>query len=167
MGILGKEVVNLDITSYQGVTADATHWYVHLQGDLNDDLEHIQLSAPLTPAHAAELNKDDGWNTIMWKTGDMYTGFKKYHRDVQAGIDQWKKTFPEAKFLLLGRAVNVEPKPVLDTVFENDDKLKQKTAAIVEKGKAIGWYNDPKNDDLMDEYYNEWLTLLRTWLREK
>ncbi len=161
------DLVNLNLNTLRGVSLGAIHWYVELQSDdKNGNMKVVELLHPLTEANALELNKGDEF-LRPYRIGDMYPGFWSPEDAKQASIDQWKDTFPEGKFLVEGRSVYLQPKIVIDSVFEDDGGLKEAAGQIVADCKAIGWANNPKNDALMDQYTLQWETLLSAKLKEQ
>lgn len=161
------DLVHVYVNTYRGVSLGAIHWYVELQSnDENGDLKIEEVLHPLTAAQTLELNNSDGYHLQLYRVGDRYPGYWSYEDAKQAGIDQWRTIFPEGKFLVEGRSAYLEPKIVADSVFEDDGGLRAAAAKIVEDCKAIGWFDNPKNYALMDQYILQWETLLATKIKE-
>ncbi len=155
------DLVNVNVNTLRGASLGAIHWYVELQSDdENGDLKVVELSHPLTEANILELNKADEF-LRPYREGDMYSGFWSPESAKQAGIEQWRDIFPKGRFLVEGRHYYIEPKIVAATIYEDDGDLKAAAAKIVEDCEAIGWFDNPKNDTLMDQYMLQWEMLLR------
>jgi hypothetical protein len=62
-----SKIVYLEITTWQGISIGATHYYGQLTGR---GMESIDLEYTITSAQAARLNKTDeqSWG---WKAGDL------------------------------------------------------------------------------------------------
>ena len=152
-------IINLHISSWQGISLGAEHYYAESQGPLETDYKKVELCDTLTPRQAAHLNKKNNERNL-YKAGELNKGFDTYEAAIQAGIREWKAHFPEASYLVLGKSSSIEPKPLLDSTLTDDSELKAKVQAIVDQCEAIGWYDNPKNDDKMDSLYKEWAILL-------
>lgn len=147
-------IVNLKITTWQGISLGAEHYYAKLQGDDKT----VELQDTLTKQQATRLNKKayaTGYSFDVHAPGDKHRGFDTREDAVEAGKREWLNYFPKAKFLVLGNRTYHEPKPILVSTVENTDSLKEKAQTIVDKCEAIGLFDDP-NNDLMDKYCNEW-----------
>jgi hypothetical protein len=162
------QLVHLHVSTLIG-SLGATHWYAELQTEDDDgELQIIELSHPLLTAEALDLNKSEEYTMMRdFRVGEAYKGFWSREKAIEAGHQQWREQCPEGKFLVLGRALYEQPKIVVDTIYEDGDALKTAAVEIVDKCRAIGWFDNPKNDKLMDEYCLQWQVLLKTWLREK
>lgn len=157
------QLVHMNITTLCGRSLGATHWYVELQTeDEEGELEITELSHPLSTTETNELNQSEEY-TIMrdFKVGEKYSGFWSPEKALEAGQQQWREIYPAGKFLVSGRAIYLEPRPVIDTIYEDDENLKAAADEIVRACEAIGWFDNPKNDKLMDQYTLQWQILLR------
>lgn len=161
------QLVHLHVSTLRG-SIGATHWYVELQTEDDDgELEIIELSHPLSTAETDDLNKSEEYTMMRdFRVGETYNGFWSREKAIEAGRQQWREQCPEGKFLVLGRAIYEEPKIVVDTIYEDKDTLKAAAGEIVDKCRAIGWFDDPKNDKLMDEYCLQWQVLLRERIQQ-
>lgn len=162
------QLVHLYVSTLRGVSIGATHWYVELQTEDDDgELEIIELSHPLSTAETDDLNKSEEYTMMRdFRVGESYKGFWSREKAIEAGSQQWREQCPEGKFLVLGRALSEEPKIVVGTIYEGEDTFKAAAAEIVDKCIAIGWFNNPKNDKLMDEYCLQWQMLLRERMQQ-
>lgn len=91
----------------------------------------------------------------------MHNGFDTEEAAIEAAVKQWLTHCPTGKFLVLGDVCHYEPKPLLATSFLDEAaeaELKAQVQDIINKCAAIGWYDDPQNDDLMDKFCNNWKT---------
>lgn len=160
------DLVNLNVNTLRGASLGAIHWYVELQSDdENGNLKVVELLHPLTKANALELNKEDEF-LRPYRPGNMYPGFWSFEKAKEAGVDQWRTTFPEGKFLVEGRHYYTQPKIVVATIYKDDAGLRAAAAQIVKDCEAIGWFDNPKNDALMNQYMLQWETLLATQIKE-
>ncbi len=160
------DLVNLNLNTLRGASSEAIHWYVELQSnDKNGNMKVVELLHPLTEAKALELDKGDEF-LRPYRVGDMYPGFWNPKDAKHAAIDQWRTVFPEGKFLVEGRYYYDQPKIVADTIYPDDGSLKSAAAQIVRNCEIIGWFDNPNNDVLMDQYTLQWETLLSTKLKE-
>jgi len=157
-------IINLHITTYQGISLGAEHYYAELIGEDKT----VELQDILTIRQATRLNKKhraSGYNWNMHSPGDKFSGFDTKDDAIKEGIKEWLNHFPDARFLVLGGNY-FEPKPLLATVAGNDAALKKAAQKIVDKCEAIGFFNNRKNDELMDLYCTKWDTLLEEAARE-
>lgn len=159
-------IVNLYLYSWSGISLGATHIYAELQPPGGN---YVELKATLTARQAAALNKKRDAlapSHGLYKAGEQYEGFDTREAATQAGIKQWLTHCPSGTFLVLGNVSHCEPKPLLATSFlppDEEAELKAQVQDIINKCEAIGWHDDPKNDDLMDRFYNNWRNLMRSW----
>lgn len=152
-------IINLHITSWQGVSLGAEHYYAELQGPDETGYKKVELHDILTSRQAARLNKKNGERSL-YRAGERHKCFDTEDDAIQAGIREWKTHFPDATYLVLGSSSYIEPKPLLASSLEDDSELKAKVQAIVDQCEAIGWHNNPRNDVKMDALYTEWAVLM-------
>lgn len=141
----------------------ATHYYAELQGGYKYDYKNVELKNTLTPKQAAKLNKPEvQFGLRPWKAGDLHRGFDSREDAIAAGVTRWMAHFPKASFLVLGKSSHINPKPILATtlgsVMNND--VTRKGQEIVGECESLGWYDNPRNDDKMDELCKQWESLL-------
>ena len=114
-------IINLYITTWKGISEGAEHYYAELQGPHETNYKKVELYDTLTPHQAAQLNKKNNERNL-YKAGQSNVGFDTYEAAIQAGIREWKTHFPEATYLVLGKASYIEPKLLLDStkIYEKD-----------------------------------------------
>ena len=152
-------IINLKISTWQGISLGAEHFYVELQGKNKS----VELYDVLTKRQAVRLNKKDyatGYSFDLYSPGDKFRGFDTRDEAIASGKKEWLNHFPDAVFLVLGNRTHCEPKLLLDSTLDDDSELKARIRKIFDKCDAIGFFDDPKNDDLMDKHCEEWETLL-------
>jgi len=157
------EVVNLDISSWIGIGIGASHYYGKLEARGKDSVEMFNI---LTRKQAIELRKEDSLSPYC--AGDNYRGFDCRDDAIAKAREVWRDHFPDAQFLVLGRAANVEPKRLLDSL--PGVKIKTRVNALVRRydkvmSKYEGWRNyrkpiSAKDEQFMDDSYSDWVRLL-------
>ena len=161
------QLVHLHVSTLRGSSFGAIHWYSELQTeDEEGSLKIIELSHPLTPQEAVQLNQSDGFHLVDYKAGDSYSGFWSHESAASAGLEQWRDVCPEGLFLVLGRSIYLKPKIVVDTVFKDDLIIKTTACEIVAQCEDISWFDYPANDKLMDQYSLQWLVLLQDFAKK-
>lgn len=162
------QLVQLHVHTLRGISIGATHWYVELQTeDDKGNLKIIELSHPLSTAETDDMNRSEEYAIMRdFRVGELYSGFWSREKAIEAGKQQWRERCPEGKFLILGRTLYEEPKIVVDTRYDDSDSLKAAAAEVVAQCEHIGWFDNPKNDKLMDQYILQWTVLLQDFAKK-
>ena len=132
-----EKVVYLDITTWQGSSVGAVHWY----GELKQKGQRpITLEAPLSTSHATYVNKQAQRRGlgIPYEPGDMYSGFMEREHVIGLARACWKIVYPDAVLLLEGRTGIVEPMPILEAPETWDVAGLNELWALCEE---LGWWN--------------------------
>jgi len=148
--------VFVEITTWQGISLGATHYYGYLRGYLHENDQHIheiELKHPLTQREATKLNKNSGFDYIIFEKGDMYPGFDDIKEIVDLAIKTWKEYFPNACVLVLGKAVHAEPQEILIGPHDYMEKINVWTKLAPKGDWTKEWY---KIADEFWEYRNNY-----------
>lgn len=92
-------VVHLDVSTWQGISIGAVHYYVSVYYETPTErygLKIIELERPLSQDEAKRMNKEArerGYLSNMYTAGDMTEGFDTEAQAVAAGIKYYKDNF--------------------------------------------------------------------------
>ena len=135
-------VTHLDISTWEGMSFDATHYY----GKLYNGDEVVQVERRLSKKDADKLNEKD--KCCTYKDGMTTDRFDFEEDIIEFSKKIYKGRFPKSNVLLLGSPVYYEPMVVLDcpSGFNSASAL-----AIYLDAKKLNFYANKKNDIKMNE----------------
>jgi len=143
----------LEITSFEGISPGAKHYYGALHYHYVDvegysQYKKVELKKKLTKAEAIDLSTDD----YRWKAGQYSQRFDDINKVRKLAIKTWKTHFPDADVLLEGYSATADPQECLD----GPPILKKKINDYYKKSQKIGWYegNNEAMTKLSDDYMN-------------
>lgn len=148
-----NHVCYLEVSSWVGIGIGAEHYY----GELHFQNNMIRLEYRLTQRQATRQNKKMG-EPGLFRKGDLYTGFDSPDDLSEFAKSVYKECFPEALVLVQGRHAVSGPHLVIDAPGEIEFQANK----VYEKARVIGFWDDRKNDDLMDEITAEWDEIVRS-----
>lgn len=146
-------VCYLDISSFQGLSIGAIHFY----GELRCDGNRVELIHHLTTEEAIERTKReraDMGSEYRYKRGDKSRGFTTEEQIIDLACRTWHKHFPDADVLILGDNCVAEPQRVLVGPKEFKTQINKWYAEC----KAFGWYegNPKKMERISDTFWDYW-----------
>lgn len=151
---------HLDVTTWQGISIGATHWYCDLTVEENNKkVEDIELKRPIGAAEAAALNKEDKANGLLGsyhKRGNMTTGFMTKEAAIKAGVDYFKSKYKGILFdsgyasCSAWKKAIIFPEAVSLLVKEMND--------LADKFQALNGY-EGNNQKLVTKLDNQWYKL--------
>ena len=138
-----NQIVYLEITSWYGISIGAEHYYGKLSG--SDTV--VELERTLTSRQAKELNKKDSMKYL--KEGSKTGRFDTKEEIIEVALFEYKKHFPDAKILILGRSSLAEPQKILDAPKQIRDKgnLLFAETEKIEWIEKYGFYYRTKEDE--------------------
>jgi len=143
-------LVNLNITTWRGISVGAVHVY----GTLScDDEKYVRMTKTLTRKTAAQMNKmDRDWGRIglTHRPGEESECFDTEDDVIDVAKDTYKEHYPKADALVQGTPADCDPKEVLDgpkKFITAGMKLYKKTE------KVGGWEGDI---EAMEKICDEW-----------
>jgi len=144
-----EKYVVLEISSWQGMSLGAEHYYGKLVGEKDDNYIKYELEKIMSKKDAERLSKKDDWK---YKEGRGTSRFENEDEIREIAIKEWQKIFPNACALLEGRSISAEPMKCLKVKNEN---LKEKLNKIWEENEVISHIsrNYNKIDILCDKYW--------------
>ncbi len=153
-------IVYLKISTWQGISLGATHYYGELVMSAGEDYRVIELKKSLTKRQAAKLNKaaDMDW---LYEPGDQYHGFDTKAEIIVLAVKTFRDHFPGADLLILGNPAYSEPMPIL----VGDSQANEKAEELVTAAEAIGGYGRGKDKE-MDKLVDAWRELIRPYEKE-
>lgn len=154
-------IIHLELNTWIGSAPGASHFYAQLKPELGEG-SPVSLGYNLTTRQAIAVNKSlvsNGFST-RYDAGDWYEGFISKDLAIKVAKKTWRNYFPGGTFLVLGERSSIEPKPILDGAVDNIDAIKEESAKIIAECERLGWYDNPKNDKIMDQYYLVWARLV-------
>jgi len=146
-------IVFLTITSWRGTSVGATHWYGRLRSHSGEN-EHDVLHT-LNKVEAKILCKKRGWSPGHgYVAGEKVEGFDSRESVVRTAKRQYKKYFPLATVLILGRCSTADPQRVL----LGPKKFKQAINKIVDEFEELdGWENE--SEEAVQKVWDKWQKL--------
>lgn len=152
-------VVNLEITSFQGVSVGAEHYYGKLKS--YDPYQTFEIEKVLTEREAAALRIKDDWPGF--KAGDKTTRFNTRDEIIEIAERDYKKIFVGAKVLTLGSSTSAEPQEILDA----PKPIMRKGNEMFQEVEAMGWiqrggffYRHPEHQSRLNQLCREYSKLL-------
>lgn len=139
--------VYLEITTWQGISLGATHYY----GKLVYGAECIELTHSLTATQAAKLGRLHDWT---YREGDRSPHFDMKEEIIELALSTYKEHFPDAYLLVLGKPCYAEPQPILD----GPSNIKARINQLCERIEAIGGWE--QNYREMGRICDEWETII-------
>lgn len=152
-------VVNVEITTYRGISLDAVHFYASLSFyDPDDKYHREQLRRPLSTKEAKALNKKDRCDSFcLYRAGEMTDRFDAVEDIHLRAIEVFKDVAPHTKFLTCGPGALLEPKLVL----VGPKKYKDRVNELAKRGEELEWRDDEvelqaicDEFDALNEKYN-------------
>lgn len=133
-------IVNLEISSFYGICAGATHYY----GKLCFNNDRIDLERKITKRNIKDFKNEN------YHIGDITTRFNSEEHVIRAAKRVWKKTFPNAIVLLLGSSAIYDPQKCIDGPIT----LKIVINHYYKQAEEIGGYegNIKEMTKISDEY---------------
>jgi hypothetical protein len=106
-----SEVV-LEVTSFTFIgSIGAEHYYGKLKRYVGGFDDIVEVSMPMTQDDADKLNRKDQCDT--YQAGDSTIRFDSEEAVVRRARQVWRKHFPKARVLFLGRSGVMQPQKVL------------------------------------------------------
>ena len=133
MKLTKYRIVYLHITTWQGISLGAIHYY----GKLHGGGREVKLQHPLTAEQAAQVNKSafaEGM-AFGFKVGEMYHGFDDRQEIIRLARSTWREHFPDADVLVVGNPCVAEPQRVL----HGPKRFKAKVNGWLHELYKTGW----------------------------
>lgn len=105
-----ENYVVLEITSWQGMSFGATHYYGALVGYNDGNYLKCDIKKIMSKEDAKELSEKDDWK---YKAGNTTTRFNSEDEIRTIALKTWKTLFPKCNALLEGRFACAEPQKCL------------------------------------------------------
>ena len=96
-----NHIVTLEISTFQGLSFGATHYYGRLIGYDNGEYKRVELKHPLTPSQVTALNKAETSHRT-WRAGMLYPGFDTEGDVIAFAVECFREHFPDAVALVVG-----------------------------------------------------------------
>jgi hypothetical protein len=146
-----EEIINLVISSFCGISIGAEHYYAKLV-DYNNCSESFELKRKITEVKEARwLSKKVGYKGA-YKVGFVIECFATEDAVKKEARKQYKKFFPNAKVIILGRTGIAQPQPI----FLGPRNFKKVVNDLYKRFDDIGQFSDPENDELAEKICAEW-----------
>lgn len=95
-------VGTLNVTTWQGISIGAVHWYAKLYYEVDNKLETVEITRKMPAKEARERSKqakEEGYRSTLYRAGEETEGFNTEQEAIQAGIDYFKKHFDGVLYL--------------------------------------------------------------------
>ena len=150
------KIVELEITSWQGVSLGAEHYYGKLRGYFDDDFVSVEVEAKMTQRQAVALGKKDDWH--HYKAGSMTSRFDTKEEVETTAILTFKDKFPNASVLLKGHWAAHEPKKCLSA---DDLELMDNLNKVFIEYDKIKYRDTEEYWNLVDPLADKFYTILK------
>ena len=155
-----KNIVYLDITSWQGMSIGAEHFYGALIHS-GDTYQKIEVEGKMTSKQAKALSKKDDF---PYRAGSRTTRFETREEVIEAAKIVFAEKFPGIEFLVVGNAAACDPK----LVVVGPEEKKEKANLIFEEYKKIPWIHkygflkmSPDDEIKSYELFEQWESILK------
>lgn len=140
----------LEITSWIGTSLGAEHFY----GKLRCSSKEIDIMKKLSAEDARLLNEKDQYTA--YTKGTLSSRFETRDEIIYRARKIWKKEFPGARVLILGRSACCDPQEVL---VGPSKEFVRKANKLYNEYRKVGW-----NTDLQEtqRICDEWDELFRS-----
>ena len=152
------EIAFLEITSWQGVSIGAEHYYGKII--THNPYSHVELKRKLTAKQAAKLSKKDKWD---YRPGAETDRFDTKEQIIKIAVAQYKSIMPSARMLVLGSSSSVEPKQVLDankSIMEKCNKIYAEFEKIPWINRGGFWYRNLGDEEKIEELTTKWKKII-------
>ena len=149
-----KYCVYLEITTWQGLSIGAEHYYGKLCGYNKGEHISVELKKVMTREDARILNKKD--SAHCWEEGETTDRFDTEEGIKKIARKEWKKHFPQAKIVVEGREGVIEPQPI----FVGPSDYKRKINAWAKKAEEINYWD---NEKVMEALCSKWERLSKQY----
>lgn len=138
-------IVNLEISSFEGISDGAVHYYGKLC--YNSEFPKVELQRKLNKRNIGKFRKE------FYHIGDVTTRFNSENHVIRAAKRIWKKLFPNALVLLVGSSSILDPQKCID----GDPVLRKKINDYYRRAEEIGGYegNMKEMTKISNEYMEE------------
>jgi len=149
-------IVFLTISSFIGTSVGAQHFYgrlTPLEGDQEFDVKYR-----LSKEDAEHINKfsfatKEFRESIGYEEGELCSRFRSRKKVIAEAKKQFKKDFPKATVLVLGRSYVVEPQEIL----VGPRRFKTKINRLAKRAKEINyWDSEEEMQELCDKWQELW-----------
>lgn len=140
-------VVNVEISSWRGVSLGAEHFYASLVfHNADGQYQRKELRHELTVKEAKALNKKDGGAYTPGYMTERFNTVEDIHR---VAIDTFKQLVPHAKILMCGRDAVLEPQMIL----VGPEDYKARVNQLAARCKELEWDRHEKElQAICDEF---------------
>ncbi len=138
-------VVFLEILSFRGVGV-GIHFYGHLKFEGN----RLDIERSMTPHQAANMNKLDGTEYIVWKAGDKTSRLDTREEAYTLAKATWKQFAPTSLALVQGSTATAQPIEILEGLpeeqLQNLNKIWTEFEEHTYGGGPEGLWDDKTNE---------------------
>ena len=147
-----EKFVYLNISTWVGYGGNAQHYYGFLKGYSNNNFTSVGVLFRLTEKQAQKLN---GKNKCgLYSKGEKCKRFFSEEYLIKQTKKTFKQYFPNAKVLVLGDIVTIEPQ----TVLIGPPNYKKKVNEFARQCEELGWW-DGENEDKVEKIWQKWENL--------
>ena len=149
-------LVTLEVSTWQGLSLGATHYYGRLLGYVDGEYKCVELKHPLTPSQAAGLNKEETSHRT-WRAGTLYPGFPTRDDVIAFASECFQQHFPAATALVVGSFAASEPKLIVVPAM----LYEQSSALVAAVDRLYGGKADPSSWKELDALTGQYDALVR------
>lgn len=144
-------LIHLEVSSWVGQDPKAVHYY----GTLKSDDQSIELKRKVKKSDLKNLNNESDI-ILTYRLGSLTNKFNTKEEVIKLAKKTYKEHFKEATVLCLGNDHHREPKKILDAA----KGIKGKANTLFRAAEKLGFYDNPKNDEVMDTLTHKWETVI-------
>lgn len=145
--------VHLEISSWQGVSIGAQHYYGKLTGYIDGEYTSVEVMHPMSKEMADELNAKDDWDG--YEEGTETIRFDTEEEIRKRALETWREHFPSAIMLFEGSGSYVEPKKCLACPYEKAMNVFNRTFEWWEKMDDLKFPLEHPDRDRANEIFDK------------
>ena len=157
-----EEIICLNITSWQGISIGAEHYYGELI-TLERDIEDVEMKRKIEEVSEARyLSKKVGYKGAF-KVGDETSCFTTEKQLIKEVRKQYKKHFPKTRMIILGRHLEFYPQKIIlgPRNLKKINNVYYKAYENIWKLMRAEGYSDDQIIDVVQPIEDEWLKIWR------
>jgi len=140
---MNKNFVHLSISSFMGLSPEATHYYGTLSSYDGKEIISHEILRKMDREDVRLFNKNN-WGAV-YRVGELTRRFTTEQGIIRIAKKIWRKHFPSSKVLILGRGAVCEPQLIIDIASESLEWFKRKNNILYKRAEKCNcWDNESK-----------------------
>jgi hypothetical protein len=152
---------HLEVSTWQGISIGAIHWYCKIVVEENDKVERIEMKRPITAKEAATMNKEEQERGLLFssnKAGDLTEGFITEEDAIKTGTEYFASKYKGILYDSGYASCSAWKKVIL--CQPEFSELSNKMNLLADKFQTLNGYECAKKDKkLVERIDNRWFKL--------